>query len=142
MQSIYTFFIAVLICSVFSSCGSLKASSGNSNQYGKKVYYQDHSPKQYPDFTIKFIGERVEDSPRANFKFTFYDFEVAKGNEKKIVSWSSGTGDIGPLYFNVGGKEYAMEISLSEAYKGFMNDGEMVIWKRKDFEKLLQKSGS
>ena len=69
---------------------------------------------------------------------TIYDFEVMKGEARKKVSWSSGTGDIGPAFFEIGGS-YALELSQSDILKS-LEEGFLVIWKKAEYEESVRKS--
>lgn len=128
--------ILLLGAILFCSC-SRAGSSDESLMYGRKINYTDGEPKKLPDITIRFLEKRKESSPAFKPGFTFFDFEAAKGAEKTKISWSSGTGDIGPTYFEIGGESYVLELAASEAYDGFLEDGEMVVWRRDEYEKML-----
>jgi len=47
-----------------------------------------------------------------------------------MVSWTSGTGLIGPMDFEIGGKHYQLELRHSDKL-GKLNDDELVIWQAK-----------
>jgi hypothetical protein len=55
---------------------------------------------------------------------------VRNANVEKVVSWSSGTGDIAPVEFEIGGKHYQLELRHSEKL-GKLQDNELVIWQAK-----------
>jgi hypothetical protein len=59
--------------------------------------------------------------------FLYYDFKVRTANIEKAVSWSSGTGDIGPVQFEIAGKHYQLELRHSDKL-GKLKDNELVIW--------------
>jgi hypothetical protein len=82
------------------ACSGLNQKPIGEFQYGEKINYLDRETKRLPDFSIRFIKERHAQSPMFRTGFTFYDFEVTNGTETKTVSWSSGTGDIGPTFFD------------------------------------------
>ena len=86
---------------------------------GKKI--------EFPDFMIEYVGERRQSSPTYPRGFLYYDFKVSGGKTKKIISWTAGTGDIGPVAFEVGGKRYQLELRHSDKL-GKLNDNELVIW--------------
>ena len=112
--------------------------SGRSHPYGEKIDYLDGKVKQLPDFVIRFLGERRVASSKYPRAITVYDFEVSKGGEKKTISWSSGTGDIGPTFFEVGGQSFVLELEASDVYKGMMKQGEMIVWRRAEYERKLK----
>jgi len=95
--------------------------------YGTRVKYQARQKIELPDFTIEFVGERRESSPTYPRGFLYYDFKVSRGYIVKTVSWSAGTGDIGPVEFEVGDKHYQLELRRSDKL-GKLNDNELVIW--------------
>jgi hypothetical protein len=70
---------------------------------------------------------------------TVYDFLITKGDKTQTVSWSSGTGDIAPTAFNVDGKDFLLELGISDVIKGSLGEGNLVIWKKSDFEKAKEK---
>lgn len=127
-------FLLILLCVCCSSNGAAEGSYS----YGVKINYSDRQIKKLPDLSLRFLGKRHVESSIFRPGFTYYDFEVAKENQIKQVSWSSGTGDIGPQYFEVGGTEFVLELASSEAFKGFMKEGEMVVWAKFEYEKMLK----
>jgi hypothetical protein len=96
--------------------------------YGTRVKYQARQKIEFPDFTIEFVGERRQSSPTYPRGFLYYDFKVSNGKIEKTVSWSAGTGDIGPLEFEAGDKHYQLELRRSDKL-GKLNDNELVIWR-------------
>ena len=91
------------------SCGH--AASEQTAPYGARVKYRTGEKIGFPDFTIEYVGERrksVSVYPRG---FLYYDFKVRTANIEKAVSWSSGTGDIGPVQFEIGGKALSARIT-------------------------------
>jgi hypothetical protein len=95
--------------------------------YGTRVKYRVGQKIQFPDFTIEFVGERRQSSPTYPRGFLCYDFKVSSGKTEKTVSWSAGTGDIGPVEFEVGDKHYQLELRRSDKL-GKLKDNEFVIW--------------
>jgi hypothetical protein len=107
------------------SCGH--AAPEQKASYGTRVKYRTGKKIEFPDFTIEYVGERrksVSVYPRG---FLYYDFEVRNANIEKAVSWSSGTGDIGPVQFEIAGKHYQLELRHSDKF-GKLKDNELVIW--------------
>jgi hypothetical protein len=107
------------------SCGY--AASGEKASYGTRVKYATGKKIELPDFTIEYVGERRQSSPTYPRGFLYYDFKVVSGKTEKTVSWTAGTGDIGPVAFEVGGKRYQLELRRSDKL-GKLNDNELVIW--------------
>lgn len=106
-------------------CGSKGGDAG----YDSVVSYSKGSQLKYPDFTLEYIGER-EEKTGVGLTFKFYDFSVTNGASKKTVSWSSGTGDIGPAQFEFEGKQYQLELHYSDKLKKKLGDDELVITKK------------
>jgi hypothetical protein len=107
-----------------------QAASERKASYGMRVKYRVGQKIEFPDFVIEYTGERrqsVSGYPRG---FLYYDFKVRNANVVKVVSWSSGTGDIGPVEFETGGKHYQLELRHSDKL-GKLNDNELVIWPAK-----------
>ena len=110
------------------SCG--QAASEQKASYGTRVKYQAGQKIEFPDFTVEYVGERRKSLPVYPRGFLYYDFKVRTANIEKVVSWSSGTGDIGPVEFEIGGKHYQLELRHSDKL-GKLNDNELVIWQAK-----------
>jgi hypothetical protein len=54
---------------------------------------------------------------------------VRNANFETVVSWSSGTGDIGPVQFEIDGKRFLLELRQSDKL-GKLQGNELVIWLR------------
>ena len=80
-----------------------------------RVKYRTGEKIEFPDFTIEYVGERRKSLPVYPRGFLYYDFKVSKANTEKMVSWTTGTGVIDPLDFDIRGKHissnYAIRIS-------------------------------
>ena len=127
----------VLILTMFLNiCGSNQPAENETLKYGEKVSYASGKELKFPDFSIKFAGKREENG--APVKMTFYDFEVTKGETKKKISWSSGTGDIAPTIFEIGGANYVLELSQSDLLKS-VGEGNLVIWTKAGYDEALKK---
>jgi hypothetical protein len=127
----------VLIYAIFLSlCGFNQSSENEMQKYGEKVSYTSGRELKFPDFSIKFAGQR--EVTGAPVRMTFYDFEVSKGETKKKISWSSGTGDIGPTFFEIGGESFVLELSQSDLLKS-IGEGNLVIWKKAGYDESLKK---
>ena len=97
--------------------------------YGVKIHYAQGQPLNFPDVTLEFVGKRESptssDYPRG---MTFYDFKVYQGSRAQLVSWSAGTGDIGPTLFELAGNRYALELAMSDKL-GSLDEDELVLWR-------------
>lgn len=130
--------ILILIVSLFLSACSVNSASNNSvEKYGEKVSYSDGKELKFPDFSIKFTGKR--ETASSPVKMTAYDFLVTKGDKTQTVSWSSGTGDIAPTFFNFDGTDFVLELGMSDVIKGALGEGNLAVWKKSDFEKAKEK---
>lgn len=103
------------------------AASGEKAAYGTRVKYASGHKIEFPDFTITYAGERRQSSPTYPRGFLYYDFKVSSGKVEKTVSWTAGTGDIGPVDFEIGGKRYSLELRHSDKL-GKLKENELVIW--------------
>jgi hypothetical protein len=110
------------------SCGYCAHAQNAS--YGTRVKYATGKRIDFPDFTIEYVGERRKTLPVYPRGFLYYDFKVRNGNTEKMVSWTSGTGLIGPMQFEIGGKHYQLELRHSDKL-GKLADNELVIWRGK-----------
>jgi hypothetical protein len=110
------------------SCGY--GAAGQKASYLTRVTYGTGKKIEFPDFTIEYVGEHRKSSPVYPRGFLYYDFKVSKGKIEKMVSWTSGTGLIGPMDFEIGGKHYRLELRHSDKL-GQLKDNELVIWQGK-----------
>ena len=96
--------------------------------YGEKIHYAQGEALNFPDLTIEFVGKReapiTSDYPQG---MTFYDFKVYQGTQAQLISWSAGTGDIGPTLFELAGNRYALELAMSDEL-GSLAEDELVLW--------------
>jgi hypothetical protein len=116
--------------SLLAFFGPLSCGDGASEQkaaYGTRVKCRPGEKIEFPDFTIDYVGERRQSTPAYPRGFLYYDFKVRTANIEKVVSWSSGTGDIGPVAFEIGGKRFLLELRRSDKL-GKLQDNELVIW--------------
>jgi len=103
--------------------------------YGEIITYEKDKALEFPDFSIKYTGERKEEVPQyAQGYFIYYDFEISTDNKSDIVSWSSGTGSIGPKYFNFNNQDYVLEKGASILQEKVLQNDEIVIWEKEEFE--------
>ena len=107
------------------SCGH--AAPEQKVSYGARVKYRTGEKIEFPDFTIEYVGERRKSLPVYPRGFLYYDFKVSKANTEKMVSWTTGTGVIDPLDFDIDGKHYQLELRHSDKL-GKLKDNELVIW--------------
>lgn len=108
------------------ACGADKGAGAG---YGAKVKFSKGTPISFPDFELKYTGARKVSSSAYPRGFLYHDFEASRGGTTKTVSWSSGTGDIGPAVFQFGGAEFWLELSRSDKF-GKLSENEVVIWKK------------
>src|SRR6266702_6115911 len=111
------------------SCG--QAASEQKASYGTRVKYQAGQKIEFPDFTVEYVGERRKSLPVYPRGFLYCDFKVRTSNIEKVVSWSSGTGDIGPVEFEIGSKRFLLELRRSDKL-GKLEENELVISKSDD----------
>ena len=107
------------------------AASDQKASYGTRVKYQPRQKIEFPDFTVEYVGERRQSVSAYPRGFFYYDFKVRNANVEEIVSWSSGTGDIGPVEFEIGGKRFLLELRASDKF-GKLEENELVISKSDD----------
>ena len=116
----------VLLLIIMAACNPTAAQPP---MYGAKIQYAQGQPLDFPDVTLEFVGERESpassDYPRG---MTFYDFKVYQGSRVQLISWSAGTGDIGPTLFELAGNRYALELAMSDKL-GILDENELVLWR-------------
>ncbi|HVE55408.1 MAG TPA: hypothetical protein VNB22_01170 [Pyrinomonadaceae bacterium] len=117
----------LIFLGLFSSlCGNPGITSA---RFGEKVRFSLSVPVKFEDFQLISTGERRVFSDKFPNGFLYHDFNISTANEEKIVSWSSGTGDIAPTVFEIGGKKYELELRISDKL-GKLAENELVIWKK------------
>src|SRR5262245_45279540 len=94
--------------------------------YGAKVAFKKGVAVTFADFALTYLGERQVKSKEYSRGFTYHDFEVKNGAVAQKISWSSGTGDIGPTMFRGGGKQFGLELSRSDKL-GQLKSNELVV---------------
>lgn len=109
---------------------SLCGKTGNSEaRFGEKVKFSPNSPLKFEDFDLTYIGERPVASDKFPRGFLYRDFKIKTAAEEQTVSWSSGTGDIAPTLFVIGGKKYELELAISDRL-GKLAENELVVRKK------------
>ncbi len=103
-----------------------KAQTSSPAAYATKVTFKKGSPLSFKDFDLTYTGERHESSKVFKPGFNFHDFTATHGAETVKISWSSGTGDIEPALFTIGGKKFQLELRRSDKL-GKLKDDELVV---------------
>jgi hypothetical protein len=114
--------LGFVIAMVAVACGP----EGRAADYGAKVAFKKGVAVTFPDFVLTYLGERQVSSKVYPRGFTHHDFQVGSGADAQQISWSSGTGDIGPTMFKVGAKQFALELSRSDKL-GPLKPNELVV---------------
>ncbi len=94
--------------------------------YAARVSYRKNATIRFPDFELTYLGERRVASARYPRGFLYYDFRAASPTESRTVSWTAGTGLIGPVAFAIAGKSFLLELKHSDAL-GHLKGDELVI---------------
>jgi hypothetical protein len=114
------------ILATFVAMSTTTSSASQPTVYGTRVNFKKGSPLRFPDFVIEYIGPRLVTVPQYPRGFQHHDFRVTAGEQTLVVSWSYGTGDLGPAPFTVEGKTFWLELVNSQAL-GWLRDDELVI---------------
>lgn len=118
--------LLVLACSlILPAC----AAAGGAFSYGTKVKFAKGRTLSFADFDLTYTGTRRESSSPFPRGFSFEDFQLSRAGESKTISWSAGTGDIGPVEFDFAGQKFALELRMSDRL-GRLGGNELVVWKR------------
>lgn len=129
---------ALLALSVIILAGC--ATSAGPARYGEVTRFARDREVVYPDFAMRYLGERKVASEVFPRGFTFYDFRVkAPNGAEQTVAWSSGTGVIDATDFTVSGRAYALELRGSVGSKKWLRDDEMVVWRAEDYRRALER---
>ena len=106
------------------ACCTSSASGGSS--YGTKVRFAKDVAVAFADFDLTYLGKRHVASPVYKAGFTYDDFKVSRGDKRFTVSWSSGTGLLGPQPFEFDGKKFELELRHHDKL-GWLKDNEVVV---------------
>jgi len=114
----------MVLAAVTPACGADKPAV-----YGTRVDYKKGKPVEYPDFVLTYAGQREVQGPIYPRPFIYQDFDAVSKGKTTRVSWSSGTGAIGPQWFSVDRRPYQLELSYADKV-GKLKNGEMVVSRR------------
>ena len=123
-------FISVII---LLNLNCFSRSAGGKQEYGSIVTFKKGDKIEFADLNVEYTGDRDVKSNFSNgnsFTFHYKDFTVSEpGNpdNKKTVSWTSGTGDIGPVEFELNNKKFSLELAHSEKLNKWLKEDEMII---------------
>ncbi len=118
-------FLILLVMGI-NTLPSSQAQTSGPAAYTTTVSFKKGVPLSFKDFDLTYTGERHETSKVFKPGFNFHDFTATRGTENVKVSWSSGTGDIGPALFTIGGKKFQLELRHSDKL-GRLKDNELVV---------------
>jgi hypothetical protein len=123
---------AMMLAIVLATVGSCApgASSVFEAAYDSPVKFREGRTWRYPDFELTYIGRYHVAPPQYRRGWWRSDFKVKSGNSEQTISWSAGTGDIGPAQFTVAGVIFNLDLVWSEKV-GKLKDDELVVSKRK-----------
>lgn len=123
-----------LLILIFVSLFTLNCSNQTGmNDYNTVVKFSKGEQIKFPDFILEYTGERSDTKqfPNGNsITIKFHEFNLTSTASKKQISWSSGTGDIAPMGFEIDGKKFELEMSYSEKLKSQLSENELVIVKK------------
>jgi hypothetical protein len=117
--------LLVLYLSALAAC-SQAVDSSDPVAYGSKVRFGVDRTLRFPDFQVTFMGKRHVTPPQYPRGWWIYNFKVRERGGEQTLSWSAGTGDIGPTRFTVDGAEFQLELSRSDRL-GSLQENEMVV---------------
>ncbi|MFZ5572315.1 MAG: hypothetical protein ACOZF0_18095 [Thermodesulfobacteriota bacterium] len=135
-----------MVLMVLSSVGS--AGECADGVYGLPVAYSRDRTIRYPDFALRFEGIRHVVSPAYPRGFRCYDFEIRSSSRAEVhVTWSAGTGELGPVAFSIDAQAYFLELKANslatDPGKQWLKDNELIIWKQETYlekqEEFLRK---
>ena len=116
--------LLLLHLSVLAS--SYAVDSSGTVAYGSKVRFGRDRPLRFPDFEMTYVGKRHVTPPQYPRGWWIHDFKVRRKGGEQTVSWSAGTGDIGPTRFKVNGADFQIELSRSDKL-GPLREDQLVV---------------
>ena len=102
------------------------AAFARAGDLGVKAAYKKDTPVPLATFRLTYMGQRRVASEKYPRGFLIYDFRVNSAQGTQTISWSSGTGDIAPVLFRVGGEGFTLELQHSDKL-GQLKDSELVV---------------
>ena len=118
--------LSTILCAVGLAASHADSAEPAPVPYGTKVTFREGQPIKFPAFELVYTGKRKVVPPQYPRGWWAYDFQVRHGKTEQKVSWSAGTGDIGPTRFTVAGAAYDLELSRSDKL-GKLKDDELVV---------------
>jgi len=128
MHSPIRFFAVVALSLIGFLLSSSSAPSSEPPRYLAKVTFAKGIALHFPDFDVTYAEKRRVTPPQYPRGWWVYDFVVRSKSGEQTVSWSAGTGDIGPARFKVGGGEFQIELAHSDKL-GALGEDQLVISK-------------
>jgi hypothetical protein len=120
--------LLLLLAWPITACVGEMARAETPARYGEPVRYATGVPLVYPDFRVQYVARSEIASEVYPRGFVFHNFLVISATGTQTVSWSSGTGDIGPQPFTVDGVTYLLELQRSDKL-GPLSENTLVIWR-------------
>jgi hypothetical protein len=80
--------------------------------YREKVKFSRDTWIEFPDFDLLYLGMGVSTGGGMHVPIKSYYFKIVKGREENIISWTAGTGVIGPIPFEFNNNDYMIEMEL------------------------------
>ena len=117
--------LLVLHLTALAVC-SYAGDSPDAVPYGSKVRFGLDRTLRFPDFEMTYMGKRHVTPPQYPRGWWIHDFKVRGKGGEQTVSWSAGTGDIGPTRFKVNGADFQVELSRSDKL-GSLREDELVV---------------
>ncbi len=105
---------------------TLGAGVGVMAAYGAKITFAKGRSIAFRDFQLEYLGSRRVTPPQFPRGFLVHDFIASKGSERVPVTWSAGTGDIGPAVFVISRKTFWLELARSDSL-GRLKPNQLVI---------------
>lgn len=117
--------LLVLHLTALAVC-SYAGDSQDTVAYGSRVGFGRDRTLRFPDFGLTYMGKRHVTPPQYPRGWWIHDFKVRSKGDEQTVSWSAGTGDIGPTRFKVSGAIFQIELSRSDKL-GPLRENELVV---------------
>ena len=130
MQKMFQPIRQILACVLVLCCESAcVVHVAGSATYGSKVRFAKNAAIAFPDFDLTYTGRRHVTSPVYKRGFDYDDFKISRGGKSITVSWSAGTGLLGPQSFEFGGQKFELELRHHDRL-GWLKDDEVVVTRK------------
>jgi hypothetical protein len=92
------------------ACQPIQGVTQVAARYGEPARFSREISLQYPDFDLIYLGLGRATVGAGHLALQAHYFRAIGSKEQNIINWSAGTGLLGPIGFELGGKRFFIEM--------------------------------